>query len=292
MDKAIEEGDLKETILPENIQYLATLNTALDKIDATGAKYPIERGSTIQIGKPDDDDFWVFTIKNINRADGTISVSRDGKSEEIYKYSKFFDIFKSKKFATRLPKMESPEEFLTALQNHSENGEKFGELIFDKDRGFIPKNQKDNKKFSSITQFSGSRDTISLHDSMDPAGSGWSMGEWEEEIKKDEKDNVISRSGKYKEDARSYKGGYNALFAHLLKARAVPVIEPVPLDAPEKAGKEMAMKSGFFKAYLGNPSLHSMFMGAKNLIDFVKDKLEHNSKLEAAKFQLALGKKL
>lgn len=54
----------------------------------------------------------------------------------------------------------------------------------------------------------------------------------------------------------------------------------------------MDMESGFFKSYFGNPSLHAMFTGAKNLIDFVKDKLEHGSKLEAAKFQLALGKKL
>jgi hypothetical protein len=35
-----------------------------------------------------------------------------------------------------------------------------------------------------------------------------------------------------------------------------------------------------------------MFTGAKNLISFVKHKLEHWSKLHASKFQLALGKKL
>ena len=43
---------------------------------------------------------------------------------------------------------------------------------------------------------------------------------------------------------------------------------------------------------MGNPSLHDMFTGAKNLIGFVKHKLEHGSKLHASKFQLALGQKL
>jgi|GEM_PF-6545057 len=83
--------------------------------------------------------------------------------------------------------METPEEFLAALQNHNEKGKEFGDLIFDKDRGFIPKNQKDNKDFPSVTQFVGDKDTIFLHDGMDPAGSGWSMGEWEEEETKNDK---------------------------------------------------------------------------------------------------------
>lgn len=291
MDEAIQKGELKETILPENINTLEELNKALDNIDVAGAKYPIERGSTIQVGKPEDDDFWVFTIKNINLQKGTIAISRDGKWEEIYDYSTFFNIFENRKGA-RLPKMETPEEFLAALQNHNDKGKEFGELIFDKNRGFIPKNQQDNKDYPSVTQFVGDRDTIFLHDGMDPAGSGWSMGEWEEEEKKNDKWEVISRSGKYKSDARKYNGHYNALFAHLLQAKAVPVIKPVPLKASEKAGKNMKMKSGFFKSYLGNPSLRSMYTGAKNLIDFVKNKLEHNSNLEAAKFQLALGKKV
>lgn len=291
MDEAIEKGELQEAILPENINNLTELNGALDKIDAAGAKYPIAQGSTIQVGKPEDDDFWVFTIKNINLHTRTIAISRDGKWEEIYNYSTFFDIFKNRKGA-RLPKMETPEEFLAALQNHNEKGKEFGDLIFDKDRGFIPKDQKDNKDFPSVTQFIGDRDTIFLHDGLDPAGSGWSMGEWEEEEEKNDKWEVVSRSGKYKDGAHKYSGHYNALFAHLLKAKAVPIIKPVPLKASGKAGKNMDMKSGFFKSYFGNPSLHSMYTGAKNLIDFVKNKLEHNSSLEAAKFQLALGKKL
>lgn len=52
MDEAIQKGELQETILPENINTLEELNKALDKIDAAGAKYPIERGSTIQMGQP------------------------------------------------------------------------------------------------------------------------------------------------------------------------------------------------------------------------------------------------
>lgn len=43
---------------------------------------------------------------------------------------------------------------------------------------------------------------------------------------------------------------------------------------------------------MGHPSFHDIFLASKNMVDFLKHKMEHGSKLEAAKFQLALGKRL
>lgn len=282
MDEAIQKGELQETILPENINTLEELNKALDKIDAAGAKYPIERGSTIQMGQPwDGDDFWVFTIKNINlqKDKPTIAVSRDGRSEEIFEYDTFFDTFKAKK-CTRLPKMETPEEFLHALQTHSESAKEFEKLIFDPKRGFIPKDKKDDKDVSPVIQFIGQKERITILDARDPIGSWWNMGEWDD------------HEEKYKDSARSYRANYTSLFAHITGSGAVPRIDPISLKAPEKSGENIKMTPWIMKSFFGNPSLNSMFIGAKGLIDFFKEKLEHGSSLEAAKFQLALGKKL
>lgn len=78
-----------------------------------------------------------------------------------------------------------------------------------------------------------------------------------------------------------------------MRLGAKPSIPDVPLTAPEVTNAtKLHRHSGLLKKYLGNPSLHDMFTGAKSLVDFVKHKLEHGSKLESAKFQLALAKKL
>lgn len=43
---------------------------------------------------------------------------------------------------------------------------------------------------------------------------------------------------------------------------------------------------------MGNPSLHDIFKGAKDLVGFFKHHLEHGSHVQAANMQLALGQKL
>jgi len=134
-----------------------------------------------------------------------------------------------------------------------------------------------------------------MFNGVDPANKGWIKGEWEEEEKKDTKGNVVERIGKYKKGAGHYRGSWNALFSQFLNMRATPKIVSVPLKPFEKTGKEMHDHAGFWghvKGFMGNPSIHDMILATKNTIDFLKHKLEHGSKLEAAKFQLALGKRL
>lgn len=95
---------MTEKILREDIHSLTELNDALDAIDSKGKKYPLGKGSSVQVGEPGKEGFWVFQIKSINEKTNTIAIS-DGTSEEIFDYQTFFDTFESKE-GSRLPKME------------------------------------------------------------------------------------------------------------------------------------------------------------------------------------------
>lgn len=95
---------MTEKILREDIHSLVELNNALDTIDSKGKKYPLEKGSSVQVGEPGKEGFWVFQIKSINEKTNTIAIS-DGTSQEILSYQDFFDNFESKE-GSRLPKME------------------------------------------------------------------------------------------------------------------------------------------------------------------------------------------
>lgn len=242
-----------------------------------GKKYPLTKGSSVQVEKPGDTNFWVFQIKSINEKDNTIALS-DGNSQEILSFQEFFDNFESRE-GSRLPKMEGPEDFLKAIQAHSPKAKEFEKIIFDKDRGvFVPEDRKDDKNFPGILQFAGEKETITLHSKDTSSLAGWSTGEWEEGIKADATKKIKATPGKYKSNAKGYKAGWNALYAQFLSLKATPKIPDVPLTAPEKKDAEMHEKHGHLKHYMGNPSLHDMFTGAKGLVDFVKHKLEHGAK--------------
>lgn len=189
--------------------------------------------------------------------------------------------------------MEGPEDFLKAIQEHSPKGKDFAKIIFNKDRGiFMPEDRKDDKNFPGILQFCGEKDTITLHSNDTSGLPSWTIGTWEDGRKADEKKGTSATPGKYIGESKGYKAGWNALYAQFLTLRAIPKITDVPLIAPEQKGAHMHEHSGFLKHYMGNPSLHDMFTAGKGIVDFLKHKLEHGSKLHAAQFQLALGKKL
>lgn len=287
----MEKGGIKEKVLREDIGSLSDLNNALDAVDNEGKKYPLQKGSSVQVGEPGKDGFWVFQIKSINEDKKTIALS-NGSSQEVLDYQSFFDSFESLK-GSRLPKLEGPEDFLRAMQEHSPKAKDFGDIVFDKDRGiFIPENRKGDKNFPGILQFSGEKNTITLHSKDSNGTASWTNGVWEPAVVADEKKGIKAKPGKYKSDAEGFKGGWNALYAQFISLKASPMIPDVPLTGPEKKDAEIHGTHGHLKHYMGNPSLHDMFTGAKDLIGFVKHKLEHGAKGHSAKFQLALGKKL
>lgn len=199
----VEKGDIKEKILREDIDSLGALNNALDTLDKDGKKYPLQKGSSIQVGEPGKKDFWVFQVKSINETDKTIALS-DGGSQEILSFQEFFDNFESREGA-RLPKIEGPEDFLNAIQAHSPKSKEFDKIVYNKDRGiFVPEDRKDDKNFPGIIQFGGEKQTITLH-SIDSSGlATWTLGEWD------------SKEKKYKGGSEGYKAGWNALYAQFL----------------------------------------------------------------------------
>lgn len=212
--------------------------------------------------------------------------------EEILTYKQFFDNFQEKN-STRLPPMETADDFLQMLREHSPKGDKhFKDIIFDPDRGFIPNDKKDDKDFPTIVQFAGPKETISLFHGTNPATDGWICGEWEPAVQEDKEKGTKAKPGKYKAGYKGYKGSWNALFAEFINTKAVPVIESAPMKVPDKKEVDLHTHRGRFHSFLGNPSLHDMFTAVKNLGNHFKHHLERGSKLEADKFQLALAKKL
>ena len=157
----------------------------------------------------------------------------------------------------------------------------------------MPEDNKDDKDFPGILQFGGEKETITIHE-IDANGTViWTIGEWEEGTKEDKTKKIKATPGKYKAGSKGYKTGWNALYSRFLTLNATPTIPDVALTAPEQRNtKEAHLHNDPLKKYMGNPSIHDMFTGAKNLVDFLKHKLEHGSKTHAAEFQLALGKKL
>lgn len=231
----------------------------------------------------------MFTVRSIDKKNKTVTISNGYDTGDAISFEMLFDAFSTGKL-TRLPKMDGPDDFLAALQTQGEKKDAFKDIIYDPSRGFIPRDKKDDKDFPSIVQFAGSKETISLFGGVDPMKHGWDKGVWTDKDTKDGK-----KSGEYDKDARHYQGSWNALYAHFLQTRATPRISKTPMKAPEKTGKEMHDHGGFLSAAKGllrNPSLHDMFAAVKNIKDMVKHNLEHGSKHEAAKFQLAIGERL
>lgn len=180
MDKEIQDGKLEEKVLRDDINTLADLNYALDALDESGKKYPIKKGSSLQVGAPNDPDFHVFQIKSINESKKppTIVVS-DGNSQEIMTFQEFFDNFESKKEAKRLPNLETPEDFLRAMQANAPQNSSFEGIVYDRKRGiFVPTGKENDENYPGILQFAGEKKTVTLHPDHTGGLVGWNTGEW------------------------------------------------------------------------------------------------------------------
>lgn len=87
-----------------------------------------------------------------------------------------------------------------------------------------------------------------------------------------------------------YSGGYNLLFTFLNTEAFEPSNTPKETEVPDQVDPHIDHHKGRFHHYMGNPSLHDIFHGAKGFIDAVKKKLEHGSHLHAANVQLGIAK--
>lgn len=243
MQNSIAHGTMEQKTLRSDLNTLEELRSAIDEVDKPGVSCGLDEGTGLQFGKPDDTNFWIYTIHSVNEKTRTVTVLNGDNSKEDISFEHLFDAFEAKKLS-RLPKIDSPETFLASLQAHGDKKDKFKDIVYDSKRGFIPQDKKSDPDFPSVVQFSGGKETISLFGGTDPMKHGWDRGVWTEEEQKDKNGNA-QRVGKYNKDARHYTGSWNSLYVDFLQTKAVPKITTVPLKATEKVGEEMHDHGGF-----------------------------------------------
>lgn len=171
---------------------------------------------------------------------------------------------------------------LHALQTTAPNAKAFEGLSFE-DGKILMQNRKDEKDFPGITEFIGKNGAIRIESMDNPKMVTFVHYPDYEEGSDGEK--------KYKKGLK-YTVGYNALYKFLAEGKSTPSAPEKSKDGPEQEHAHPHMHTGWFKSYLGNYSIHDMLKGATDAIGFLKEHLHHGSSLNAAKFQLAIGKKM
>ncbi len=223
----------------------------------------------------------MFHIKSVNEDKKTIELVEHGQSE-ILDYLSFYAAFESQK-AKRIPVMNNMTDFLKTMQSHSVKATNYSKLSIDGDK-FVTDESKGNKESPGITEFAGSKGYIKILDTKTP---GHVEFLYYKEF--NEKDGLNGQ----KEKPFKYSGGYSLLYRFL----NTEVFEPVKVFPKTDAAKKQEIediehKKGRLKHYFGNPSLHDILHGGKNLIEAIKKKLEHGSHLQSAHVQLGLAKGL
>lgn len=137
----IEVGELKETVLPNEIHDLSDLNRALGSIDPKGSAYGLraDGGASIAVGEPGSPDYFVYQVKSVNESKGTIEL-HNGQGSEILSYVEFYSAVEHHK-GKRLPPMKTAADFLSAMKAHAIKNDAYGKLSVDGDK-IVSEDQK------------------------------------------------------------------------------------------------------------------------------------------------------
>jgi len=230
------------------------------------------------VGKPGEKDYGIFQVKSINEAKGTIELVNHGESE-IFDYLSFYSAFASKK-AKRIPAMNSIEDFLKTMQSHSRKPSDYSKLSLEGDK-IVNDESRGNKEVPGITEFAGSKGYIKILDTKTPGRVEFLFYKEFEESKD---------LNNQKERPVKYSGGYHLLYQFLNTEAFEPKKPDVKTQAIDQTEAHIPHKKGYLKHYMGNPSLHDILHGGKNLIEAIKKRLEHGSHLQSAHVQLGLAK--
>ncbi|NDK19480.1 hypothetical protein GW819_01425 [Candidatus Gracilibacteria bacterium] len=287
---SINTGVIREVVEDGDIKTLSDLNNKLDTIDGQGNSFHFKAGkkTSFSIFTPTDPEFGIFSVQDIDESSHTLKVNTGTKIEGPYTFDEFFFFFKEQKGA-RMHGLENLETTLQLIKNKAGGAKNYKDIEY-KDGKLIPSDRKDDKNFEGIKYFVGkngevieivkaenNRVQIAFHDG------------YKEKKEKDKNGNEI-KSYETKTRTNPLWYGWEIFYMKHEELSAEPKIFQAPIEPEEVKESPDKMKHGFLKHYLGNSSLHDIFGAGKQIVDFVKHKLEHNSKMNAAKLALSLGK--
>lgn len=277
LDGLVTDKKIQEIVEDSDIKKLSELNAKLDLIDPKGSEFSLSTGQKtsfmIHSGKPG---FWVFTIQDIDEENHQLRVNNGNWIEGPYTFDVFFVNFREQN-GSRFSPITSLDSSLEALKKGSKNAKSYKDIDI-KDGKLIPNDRKDDKDFEGIKHFIG-RDGI-LVEVVEIKGDKvkLSLHEWYNE-----------KGNKSKSATTPTWYGWETFYMLHEEYECQPKTPPAPVKPEDTKALPEHRKHGFIKHYLWNASFHDIFGAGKQLIDFVKHKLEHNSKMNAAKMALTLG---
>lgn len=178
-----------------------------------------------------------------------------------------------------------------ALKKHSKGAKAYDEIDI-KNGKFIPRDRKDDSKFEGLKYFSGKDGNLIevIETKGDKIKLSFHTG-FKETKEKDAKGKEITKEISEKRTPPKWYG-----LEIFYQEHERLECEPKKTEKPIEPEKEIPMPSkgthGFMKHILSGYSLSELIGGGKQLIDFVKHKLDHHSKMNAAELALAMGKRL
>jgi hypothetical protein len=278
---------IANNIAEEDTQTLEYLQNQLNTIDDAGKNIPIEVGTVFTAIAKTAKGAEVsqsFTIKKISPPNITIS---NGRDIETATFAEFIEIARGSKFS-RLALLRNDPDFLAALAPYGvavgtklSNHKLVTEVEEDDGHGHKHKTESNYEFFQSEDWQTHIRITGIDTDHV----MIWEY-EWEEDDKKDKK-------GKKK--VKKYTGSTltRAEFLAYLKAHKLKATTDNLLDPDATSGykpHDAHMHGSFFGSFLKGISVNDMVKGFGNIMHGIEHYFEKNSKLNASRFALKMGR--
>ncbi|MDP2103920.1 MAG: hypothetical protein Q8K26_03300, partial [Candidatus Gracilibacteria bacterium] len=289
-NKKVGDRDIIEIIESGEIQTLQQLNDRLNSSDRTGEEFSLKKGerTTFSIFTPGEPGYGIFSVSDVNEDTQTLRVYNGVKDLGPLAFNEFIERFEANN-GTRMSPLQDTNSLLGALQKHSKNAKEYGKIDI-KDGKMIPRDRRDDPKFEGLRYFAGKDENLievleikgdkiklSFHDGFKQT----------KETDKNGKE-YMKETSKHATTPEWY--GLEIFYQQHEKFECKPKIPEKTIEPEKEIKLPERGNSGFMKHILSGYSLANLIGGGKQLIEFVKHKLDHHSKINAAKLALAMGK--
>lgn len=289
-NKKVEDRDIIEVLEGDKIQTLQELNDRLNSFDRTWEEFSLKKWekTTFSIFTPGEPGYGIFSVSDVNEDAQTLRVYNGVKDLWLLTFSEFVERFEANNGA-RISSLNNTDSLLGALQKHSKNSKEYGKIDI-KDGKLIPRDRRDDPKFQWLKYFAWKDGNLIevLEIKWDKIKLSFHEGfEQKKEADKDGKE-YMKETSKYVTTPEWY--GLEIFYQQHEKFECKPKISEKTIEPEKEVKIPERGNSGFMKHMLSGYSLANLIDWGKQLIDFVKHKLDHHSKINAAKLALAMGK--